>query len=72
MPFHSNDKRVIAVMQHAILWVSIFVMFALFILLFRADFKVPQKTVTMQIDVKNKVNICLPDDPKLLKDDSLF
>ncbi len=72
MPFYSSDNRVVAVMQYVILWVSLFVMFALFILLFRADFKVPQKTVTLKIDVKNKINICLPDDPDFSQQDLSF
>ena len=72
MPFYSSDNRVVAVMQYVVLWVSLFAMFALFILLFRADFKMPQKTVTQKIDIKNKINICLPDDSEFLKEDSLF
>lgn len=72
MPFYSRDNSVIAIMQYVVLWVSLFTMFALFILLFRADFKVPQKTVTMKIDVKNKINICLPEDPETLEDKSIF
>lgn len=63
MPFYSSDNRVIAAMQYIVLWVSLFAMFALFILLFRADLKVPQKTVSVKIDIKNKVNVCLPEDP---------
>jgi hypothetical protein len=72
MPFYSSDNRVVAIMQYVILWVSLFVMLALFILLFRADFKVPQKTVTVKIDVRNKVNVCLPDDPDLSHQDLSF
>lgn len=66
-----KDNRVFAAMQYVVLWVSLFAMFALFILLFRADFKVPQQQVTMSIDIKNKVNICLPEDEDDLEDDSL-
>ena len=62
MPFYSSDNRVIAAMQYIVLWVSLFVMFAFFILLFRADLKVPQKTVSVKIDIKNKINVCLPED----------
>ena len=72
MPFYSSDNRVVAVMQYVVLWVSLFVMFALFILLFRADLKIPQQTITQKIDIKNKINICLPEDPEILTDDSLF
>lgn len=72
MSFEPNENRVLAAMQYVLLWVSLFLMFAFFILMFRADFQVPQKTTLLKIDIKNKVNICLPDDPEYLKDDSIF
>ena len=52
------------IMQKAILWSSLFAMAALVFTLFRADFKVPQKTVTLKVDIKNRVNICLPESEK--------
>ena len=66
MRFNSRD------VQQMILLISLVAMFGLFVTLFRSDFKVPQKTVTRQIDIKNKVNICLPDDPEEATETSIF
>ncbi len=54
-------------MQYVVLWVSVFVMLALFVFLFSADTQVPQKNVTVEIDVKNKINICKPEGEKILE-----
>ncbi|MDX2083673.1 MAG: hypothetical protein SFV53_06790 [Rickettsiales bacterium] len=68
MPFYSNENSVIALMQYIVLWISLFFMLVIFILLFRADFKAPQRLVDKKIDIQNKVNICLPEPEKTAKD----
>ncbi len=67
MPLYSTENKVIAAMQYVVLWVSVFVMLALFVFLFSADTQVPQKNVTVEIDVKNKINICKPEGEKILE-----
>ncbi len=37
-------------------------MFALFVFLIKQEVKPNKKPITVQIDIKNKVNICLPED----------
>ena len=54
-------------MQYIVLWISLFTMLALFIFLFSADFKIPQQTIVQKIEIKNKINICLPEDSQILK-----
>lgn len=74
MPRRARAKKnnTLAVAQYVILWVGLFVILAAFVFLFRADFKVPQREVVLQIDIKNKVNICLPEKSDKLQDDSIF
>jgi hypothetical protein len=43
-------------------WVSLAALFLLVVFLIRDDAKIPQKEIILKIDVKNKVNICLPED----------
>ena len=45
-----------------ILLVGFCAMFTLFVTILTDDLKVPQRIVTMKIDVKNHVNICVPED----------
>ncbi len=72
MPFYSTNNRIVATLQYIILWVSLFIMTALFLFLFQADLKIPQKSLVQKIDITNKVNICLPEDEKELQKDSLL
>lgn len=39
----------------------------LFVLMFLDDIKIPQKTVLVEIDVKNKINICLPENDEIFE-----
>jgi hypothetical protein len=42
-------------------------MFVIFIFIFIDDVKIPQREITMKVDIKDKVNICLPEDEKIFK-----
>jgi hypothetical protein len=53
---------------HLAFWISLIAMFALFIFLFNDNIKIPQKEVTLEIDIKNKVNICVPEDEKIFEE----
>lgn len=68
MFYHPSDSKVTLIIKHLAFWGSLIAMFALFIFLFRDDVKIPQKEITIKIDVKNKVNVCLPEDDKALKE----
>ena len=50
--------------KNTIIWLSLLAMSVVFILLLVSDFHPKQKEVTLKIDIKNKVNICLPEDEK--------
>ncbi len=67
-----RGNKAAALTQQAILWISLMAMFGLFVTLFSTDFKVPQKIVTLPVDIKNKINICLPEASKEIIEESLF
>lgn len=67
MFYHPNDNNVTMFAKHAIFWVGLLSMFALVVFLFRDEAKIPQREVVIKIDVKNKVNVCLPTDEKIFK-----
>jgi hypothetical protein len=50
--------------KNLIIWLSFFAMVVIFLLLLLSDFQPKQKEVTFKIDIKNKVNICLPEEEK--------
>lgn len=62
MPYSTTNSK--ASLKNTILWLSLLTMFGVFISLFFTDFKPLQKEITLKIDIKNKVNICLPEDKK--------
>lgn len=46
-------------------WLSLVIMLVAFLSLLFSDFQPKQKLVTLKIDIKNKVNICLPEGENL-------
>ncbi len=64
MFYHPSDNKSTVIIKHLIFWISLIAMLVLFVFLFRDDSKLPQREIIVQIDIKNKVNICLPEDEK--------
>ncbi len=62
MFYHSHDDNIARLIKHSMCWVSLAALFLLVVFLIRDDAKIPQKEIILKIDVKNKVNICLPED----------
>lgn len=48
--------------KYAAIAVSLLLMFAFLYLVLVDDFEIPQRETLMAISIKNKVNICLPED----------
>ncbi len=48
--------------KYAAIAVSLLLMFAFLSFVLVDDFKIPQRETSMAINIKNKVNICLPED----------
>jgi len=63
-----HGNKFIAIVRLIAFWGGLFAMFALFIVLVNDDLKIPQKTVTVKLDVRNKINICLPEDDKIFEE----
>ncbi len=61
MIYHPQESKVTKFIKIVAFWTSILGMLWLVILIFHDDVKVPQKEVVVNIDVKNHVNICLPE-----------
>ncbi len=62
MFYHPQDSKITIAIKHFAFWTALISMFVMFIFLLSDDAKILQKEVTLEIDVKNKVNICLPED----------
>lgn len=71
MLYNPSNGKAIGLVGHIIFWSSLAVMFLTFIFLFSADTKIPQKEVTLLVDIRNKINICLPEESEELEE-SLF
>ena len=59
--FQNDRNGIIEVIKDIFFWVSFISMFAVFILLFNDDLKVPKQEAVIKIDVKNKLNMCFAD-----------
>jgi hypothetical protein len=55
---HFLEKKSFAI----VLIISIGAMLTIFSFLVSADLKIPQREVSLQIKIKNQVNICLPEE----------
>jgi len=62
MFYHPSDNKSTIIIKHIIFWIGLCAMLVLFIALVFDDSILPQKEITMKIDVRNKVNICLPEE----------
>ena len=67
MLYHPSDSKITIIIKHLVFWSSLIVMFGLFLFLFHDEINIPQREISLEVDIKNKVNICSPDDPKMLK-----
>lgn len=64
---HPSDNKFTMFTKHSFFWIGLLSMFVLFVFLFRDDAKIPQREVVIKIDVRDRVNICLPEDEKIFK-----
>jgi hypothetical protein len=67
MFYSPYDTKFTLIIKHLAFWSSLLGMFALFVLLFNDNAKIPQKETVLKLDVKNQINICLPTDEKIFK-----
>lgn len=62
MFYHPQDNKLTIAIKHFAFWIALVSMFVMFIFLVSDDTAIPQKEVFLEVDVKNKVNICLPEE----------
>lgn len=62
MFYHPNDNKFTLIIKHLTALLALVSMIALFVYVVLDEVKIPQKETTIIIDVKNKVNICLPEE----------
>lgn len=62
MLYHPEENIVSKLIKIVAFGASLFVMIWLFLLVLFDDIKIPQKETTLAINIKNQVNICLPED----------
>ncbi len=60
MIYHPQESKVSKFVKILAFWGSMFCMLWLCIMIFHDDVKIPQKEITLLIDMTNRVNICLP------------
>jgi len=60
MFYNNSDSTFSKVIQQLVFWLSLGAMFGLFIFLFSTEIKLPQHQISIEIDIKNKINICAP------------
>jgi hypothetical protein len=60
---HKHESKLSIFIKHSLFWVGLIVIVLTFISLSkRSDIKIPQREITVKINLDNKINICLPDE----------
>ena len=60
---HGTEAYYSVVFKKFLLWFFVgFMGIITFFLFKKNDIKIPQKTISVKIDIKDKINICLPDE----------
>lgn len=62
MFYHPQDNKITVAIKHLVFLVSLISMLLLLVFLINDETKIPQKEITLRIDMKNKVNICQPEE----------
>lgn len=61
MFFHKRESKLLITLKYGFFWVGLLlIMLTFFNLTRKSDLRIPQKEVVLTIDVKDKINICLP------------
>jgi hypothetical protein len=63
MFYHRRESRLSIFIKYFLFWAGLLSMaLVAFLLLRKNDIKVPQRDVVVKVDIKDKINICLPDE----------
>lgn len=62
MLYHPSEHILSKIIKLIAFWASIFVMLVIITSLLIGDFNIVQRTAEIEVELKNHVNICVPDD----------
>lgn len=60
MLYHPNESKIAKLIKLSAFWLSLLAMLWLIFIAFNDDIKIVKTQKTIKLDLKNKVNICLP------------
>lgn len=61
--YHRHESKMSIFIKCSLFWIGLILIVVTFISLsHKSDLKIPQREYTIKIDIKNRVNICLPDE----------
>ncbi len=72
MLYNIHDNTFSRTFKQLVFWLSLLAMLGLVAFLFKDEIKLPQHRITLVVDLKNKINICTPDNPKELREKKLY
>lgn len=61
MLYHPKEHIVAKIVKLIAFWASIFVMFSIILSLLVGDLEIKQRLVEIDLELKNNINICLPE-----------
>lgn len=72
MIYHPEEHKIAKIVKFFAFWCSLFAMAWIFLAIFNADLNIPQREISLKLDVTNKVNICLPAEEAAFEEESFF
>ena len=72
MLYNIHDTNFSKLLKQLVFWLSLSAMVGLFVFLLKNEINLPQRQITLDVDIKNKVNVCLPDNPKEVRQKKLY
>lgn len=60
-----HDIMLLNLLKYLVMLALFALFLAVFIYLAKSNFKIPQREILVEIDLKNKINLCLPQEEKV-------
>lgn len=60
MLYNHDDTAFSHFIKQLVFWLSLIAMFSLFIFILTSDTDLPQQKMIVELDIKDKINICAP------------
>jgi hypothetical protein len=63
MFYHRRESKLSIFIKYSLFWTALASMVIITLLIVRKnDIKIPQRDIILKVDIKDKINICLPDE----------